>query len=607
MTVASSSWRRWWRRNCDNIVVRRRPKKCYRIFLTVCFFVILYANYWKSIVQTSNKIIFDNSFDSDSHSDSPTVKVKQSEQLLSQLKKHSTYKTTYHQRENNTVKFYMLNTPDIATILNLQQRVDGGKNNHTNRTVEALSVASEYYRNNINEESAEMWLHRGFKQLLKANRTYNSKEADVYIVGGYFHLYSSGKIMIHPNKPSRKGKKRKKKNNIDDDDDGNNRTESSSSVSTSWDVMVSTLYRNIVIDSTKPHLILIPTWNPTVSRRIGLYSLVKTLRSSGVSDSNIWSLGFERNLHWQPISHISHIIPIPYVVTSTKRTQQQQQLQLQRLQKPQQLPSLLSSTDSSTTNTTRKKNFVFYAGDYRRNAGKWAGCFRSNLTQALLRHHQRNDNNDNSTDNNSNNNYSNIDVRLVHKKDRLNQTLYNMRMRTSDYCLILCGDTPSSRSLSSAIVEGCIPIQIGSRLRGLCDPPCHEGYGWTISGPKYPHLPYGEIIPYDLFPEIDEKALLLMNDNNNNNNNTTNDGGSDSSSTYDVDGDVIGSSKPSDLETLFGIYDDNKKKQLRSIMEKVHSGFIYGYGDPVSSEEFGDAASYIWESFVVALKNEREQ
>ncbi|OEU21114.1 hypothetical protein FRACYDRAFT_259805 [Fragilariopsis cylindrus CCMP1102] len=525
MTVASSSWRRWWRRNCDNIVVRRRPKKCYRIFLTVCFFVILYANYWKSIVQTSNKIIFDNNFDSDSHRDSLTVKVKQSKELLSQQKKHSTDKTTYHQQENNTVKFYMLDTPDIATILNLQQRVDGGKNNHTNRTVEAVSVASEYYRNNINEESAEMWLHRGFKQLLEANRTYNSKEADVYIVGGYFHLYSSGKIMTHPNKSSRKGKKRKKKKDIDDDDDGSNRTEFFSSISTSWDVMVSTLYRNIVIDSTKPHLILIPTWNPTVSRRIGLYSLVKTLRSSGVSDSNIWSLGFERNLHWQPISHISHIIPIPYVVTSTKSTQQQQQLQLQRLQKPQQLPSLLSSTDSSTTNTTRKKNFVFYVGDYRRNAGKWAGC---------------------------------------------------------------------------------IPIQIGSRLRGLCDPPCHEGYGWTISGPKYPHLPYGDIIPYDFFPEIDEKALLLMNDNNNNNNNT-NDGAGDSRSSYDVDGDVIGSSKPSDLETLFGIYDDNKKKQLRSIMEKVHSGFIYGYGDPVSSEEFGDAASYIWESFVVALKNEREQ
>ena len=119
MTVASSSWRRWWWRSCDSIVVRRRPKKCYRIFLTVCFFVILYANYWKSIVQTSNKIIFDNSFDSDSHSDSPTVKVKQSEQLLSQLKKHSTYKTTYHQRENNTVKFYMLNTPDTVSYTHL--------------------------------------------------------------------------------------------------------------------------------------------------------------------------------------------------------------------------------------------------------------------------------------------------------------------------------------------------------------------------------------------------------------------------------------------------------------------------------------------------------
>jgi hypothetical protein len=593
MTVSSSSssssWRRRrWRRSCDNIVVRRRPKNGYRIFLTVCFFVILYSNYWKSIVQTSDKIIFDNSIDSDS--DSPTVKVKESEELPSQQKKND--KTTYHQQERNTVNFYMLDTPDVATILYLQQRVDGGKNNK-NRTVEALTVASEYYRNNINEESAEMWLHRGFKQL-KANRTYNSTEADVYIVGGYFHLYSSGKIMMHPNKPSRKRKKRKNKNNIDDDDDddGDNRTESSSSVSTSWDVVVSTLYRNIIIDSTKPHLILIPTWNPSVSRRIGLHSLVRTLRLSGISDSNIWSVGFERNLHWQPIPHVSHIIPIPYVVTSNTRTRQQQ---LQP-QKPKQIPSLLPSTDSSTTNTTRKKNFVFYVGDYRRNAGKWAGCFRSNLTQSLLR---RNDNNDSSIDNN-NNNYNNIDVRLVHKKDRLNQTLYNMRMRTSEYCLILCGDTPSSRSLSSAIVEGCIPIQVGSRLRGLCNPPCHEGFGWTISGPKYPHLPYGEIIPYDFFPEIDEKALLLMNNNKN-------DGGDDTSSTDDVDGDVIGSSKPSDLETLFGIYDDNKKKHLRSIMEKVHSGFIYGYGDPVSSEEFGDAASYIWESFVVALKNEREQ
>jgi len=282
-------------------------------------------------------------------------------------------------------------------------------------------------------------------------------------------------------------------------------------------------------------------------------------------------------------------------ITTHTHTQQQ-------LQQPQQTPSLLPFTDSSTTKITRKKNFVFYVGDYRLNAGKWAGCFRSNLTQSLLRHHQRNDNNDNNIDSN-NNNYNNMDVRLVHKKNRLNQTLYNMRMRTSDYCLILCGDTPSSRSLSSAIVEGCIPIQVGSRLRGLCDPPCHEGFGWTISGPEYPHLPYGEIIPWEMFPEVDEKALLLMNNNNNNNN----DGGGDSSSTKDVDRDVIGSSKPSDLETLFGIYDDKKKKHLRSIMEKIHSGFIYGHGDPVSSEEFGDAASYIWESFVVALKNEREQ
>ena len=357
--------------------------------------------------------------------------------------------------------------------------------------------------------------------------------------------------------------------------------------------MVSTLYQNIIIDSSKPHLILIPTWNSDVSRRIGLHSLVKSLRLLGVSDADIWSVGFERNLHWQPIPYVSNIIPIPYVVTSTRSTHST---------RTQQRPSLLSTINSSINSNNRVENSVFFVGDYRPNAGKWAGCFRSNLTQSLLWNYQQH--NSPTSSNQIHNNR--IDIRLVHKKDRVNQTVYNRRMRTSDYCLILCGDTPTSRSLSSAIVEGCIPIRVGSRLRGLCDPPCHESFGWTKSGLENPHLPFGEIIPWEIFPEIDEKTLLLLTIKNNNNNNDDDD---DTASIRKNREENSGndSSKLSVFETLFRTFDEKKKKQLRTIMGKFNSGFIYGYGDPVRSEEFGDAASYIWESFVDALHKKKKK
>lgn len=37
-------------------------------------------------------------------------------------------------------------------------------------------------------------------------------------------------------------------------------------------------------------------------------------------------------------------------------------------------------------------------------------------------------------------------------------------------------------------------------------------------------------------------------------------------------------------------------------MDRVRSGFIYGYGDPVRSQDFGDATLYVWDSFVAALQ-----
>jgi Exostosin family len=75
---------------------------------------------------------------------------------------------------------------------------------------------------------------------------------------------------------------------------------------------------------------------------------------------------------------------------------------------------------------------------------------------------------------------SDMDIGLSGRRyhgGRLSQEQYNDRMSTSDYCLVMCGDTPTSRSLISAMTAGCIPILIGRWWHGFCDPPCHQGRG----------------------------------------------------------------------------------------------------------------------------------
>ena len=148
-------------------------------------------------------------------------------------------------------------------------------------------------------------------------------------------------------------------------------------------------------------------------------------------------------------------------------------------------------------------------------------------------------------------------------------------MRSSEYCLVLCGDTPSSRTLTAAIVEGCIPVRVGSRLRGLCDLPCHPGFGWKVTG--IPHLPYKERIDWNQFPEIDEADVLTK---------------------------AVGAKKTS-LQSMFQ-HETLRTKELNAVIDKVRSGFVYGYGDPVLSEHFGDAASYVWESFVAELQKTKD-
>ena len=382
------------------------------------------------------------------------------------------------QPENDTasstssLKFYIIPTPELTDDLL--------------KTYSLL--ASNYYERALNEEMAEIWLHRGFQQLTPQDGlTTDPEEADVFLIFGYMHMYAGLQKILS--------------NNGDDVD-------------------LEAFYLKFlerVVDKTKPHVMFVPSYNAAISKRAWISQWAERLQHDGV---NLWSTAFERNPHWQGIKDLSKIIPVPYVVK----------------------PSLPRDELLERTTGSRTKDFVFYAGDARANANKWAGCDRS-MVLPLVGH-------------------DNMDVRLVSKTNRLSQETYNSRMFTSEYCLVLCGDTPSSRSLTSSMVAGCIPVRVGSRLRGLCEPPCHPGFGWTVSGIS--HLPYADIIDWESFPEVSEQQFV---DN-----------------------------PSATLDEMFARTGTKVKAKIRSVMDDTRLGWIYGWGDPVYSTDFGEAASYVWRS-----------
>ena len=100
--------------------------------------------------------------------------------------------------------------------------------------------------------------------------------------------------------------------------------------------------------------------------------------------------------------------------------------------------------------------------------------------------------------------------------------------------------------------------------RGLCETPCHAGWGWTVSNQS--HLPFHHRIDWKLFPEVDE-ALFAQD-------------------------------PVAVLEDLFFLVDSRRKNELRSIMKRVQMAWVYGWGNPVNATDFGEAASYAWQSLV---------
>ena len=413
------------------------------VVLTALYNIILYAGILQHIINANTQA---------------TDHVSPRQIPKNALRTFSTYTTT------GGIKFFLIPTPEITTNLLLKQN------------------ASIYYQSSLNEESAEVWLHRGFERMA-SHQTKDPAKADIFLISGYLHL---GRL--------------------------NDKAKD-----------YAMFLQKRIHNKTKPHVVLCPTWNPQTSRQSGIAHLIKQLETLGV---NVWSVGFERNPSWQMVN-ASRIIPVPYVVR----------------------PSIPREELIQKARSRRQQDFVFYAGDARKNALEWAGCNRSMVIP--LEHE------------------TNMDVSIRTPRNRLSQEEYNARMFTSDYCLILCGDTVTSRSLTSAVVYGCIPVRVGSRLRGLCELPCHKGWGWEVTGQDYPHLPFPTFMDWQGYPEVDEKDF---------------------------------SDAPlATLQRMFQSISALHKTRIRDNMLSHQVGWIYGWGDPITSNDFGEVFEYVWKSIMDAV------
>jgi len=92
---------------------------------------------------------------------------------------------------------------------------------------------------------------------------------------------------------------------------------------------------------------------------------------------------------------------------------------------------------------------------------------------------------------------------------RHSETSFAAHMFSASVCPLVCGDTPTSRRTVDAYLAGCVPLFVGTRLWGRCDPPCVPGWGWRVAGREFPHLPWhGLWIDWSRFPLLDEMALV---------------------------------------------------------------------------------------------------
>jgi Exostosin family len=401
--------------------------------------------------------------------------------------------TPSKKKKKRSFKFFMLNIPELTSDLVAQ---------HWDKAYRyGQSTAA------MNEDLAEIWLHRGLSNFTyEQGQTMDASEANVFFIPAYLHARDAWVANGKTTEQNRKD-----------------------------DILAVIL--NALMDTTKPHVLLIPTRDKSLGNRIGYRLVAQTLWDQGGMVHTLYSVGFERNSWWQVIP-TDRIIPIPYVV------------------KPQVAAHDLAVVMFDQANRT--ENFVFYAAHPRPSAVSFAGCNRSTVLPL-----QGEDN---------------MEILLLSdRQQRLSQERYNHRMLTSDYCLVTCGDTPTSRSLASAMIAGCIPLRIGSWWRAICEAPCKKIHiGFNVAA--QPHFPFADAINWSLVsPELDQvqfdrdpKATLAAFLHNNN--------------------------------TSAAAAARAHKDVMRVEMKRVQSSFIYGWGNPINSTQFGDVYKYLWNSIIHELQ-----
>jgi Exostosin family len=437
-----------------------------------------------------------------------------------------------------TPPYSMLHLPELTTWL------------IGNFTDEAMHF---YNHHALNEEQGEIWLHRGFLRLKKRERwkapsvSTPHENQSVIIICAYLHF---NQYLYKKRQQLPKGVAAKQQ--IKDGPPYS--TDAWMRILQDRVEDAVTAYTAKSSSARWTFLLAVPTWNPTRGNEIGLSQLSKFFyrnvipRQAPHKNIRYVSLGYERNVHWQKVASPHDILPIPYVVTVAPKNATEEQSEIERI-----------------------PNSIFYVGDTRPHAVRWSGCNRTALLQPLQDYYHVSSTTAHDT--------SPVYVRLIPRKaPRLSMDEYHRRMAQSHYCLIVCGDTPTSRSLASALVHGCTPLFIGiERWYGYCDDPCHAGWGWTVlhNGTNLPashhppaaisHFPFASMVDYcRQFPSVKEQEWAQ--------------------------------NPVQALQTFLQQHPPALSLGLQEI-----SMFLYGSGNPVTTEDFGSAVPSIWESFVQTM------
>lgn len=174
-------------------------------------------------------------------------------------------------------------------------------------------------------------------------------------------------------------------------------------------------------------------------------------------------------------------------------------------------------------------------------------------------------------------NYPNASVKIAKRSQHLvPQDEYALAIRRGEFCPLTCGDTPTSRRTFDAFVAGCVPLIVGTRLFGLCEPPCHKGW-FDVVGSEFPHLPFADLwMNWSIFPTVNEQQVY------------------DQKSNQGVR-DLFSAA-------VVGFGGKSGALKARAHMYARRSYLVYGWGDYRNSKRFGNASRLMIEAALWKLR-----